>query len=42
VIIDGEVFKQGISTPLLKFLEDDEAYYVMNEIHRGICDMHTG
>jgi len=42
IIIDGEVFRLVISTLLLKCLNDDEAQYVMNEIHKDIYDMHLG
>ncbi|XP_020231907.1 uncharacterized protein LOC109812370 [Cajanus cajan] len=36
-----ELFKRGFSMPLLKCLDTDQANYVMNEIHRGICGMHS-
>lgn len=42
IIIDGEVFRLVISTLLLKCLNDDEAQYVMNKIHRGIYGMRSG
>nr|KYP35063.1 Transposon Ty3-I Gag-Pol polyprotein [Cajanus cajan] len=38
----GDLFKKGFSTPLLKCLNPDQAQYVMDEIHRGICGMHSG
>nr|KYP45267.1 Transposon Ty3-I Gag-Pol polyprotein [Cajanus cajan] len=37
-----ELFKRGFSMPLLKCLDTDQAKYVMDEIHRGICGMHSG
>nr|KYP37480.1 Uncharacterized protein Mb2253c family [Cajanus cajan] len=37
-----ELFKRGFSMPLLKCLDTDQANYVMDEIHRGICGMHSG
>nr|KYP69279.1 Gypsy retrotransposon integrase-like protein 1 [Cajanus cajan] len=37
-----ELFKQGFSMPLLKCLDTDQANYVMDEIHREICGMHSG
>nr|KYP31996.1 Transposon Ty3-G Gag-Pol polyprotein [Cajanus cajan] len=37
----GELFKRGFSVPLLKCLDPDQAEYVMSEIHRGICGMHS-
>ncbi|XP_020215669.1 uncharacterized protein LOC109799508 [Cajanus cajan] len=42
IIINGELFKRGISTPLLKCLTTSQATYVIKEIHQGICGMHTG
>ncbi|XP_020209149.1 uncharacterized protein K02A2.6-like [Cajanus cajan] len=37
VIVKDELFKRGISAPLLKFLTTPQAAYVIEEIHRGIC-----
>nr|KYP55239.1 hypothetical protein KK1_001446 [Cajanus cajan] len=42
VIIEDELFKRGVSTPLLKCLTASQAAYVIKEIHQGICDMHSG
>nr|KYP31625.1 hypothetical protein KK1_047960 [Cajanus cajan] len=42
VIVGDELFKRGISTPLLKCLTAPQAAYVIKEIHRGICGMHSG
>nr|KYP76554.1 Retrovirus-related Pol polyprotein from transposon 412 [Cajanus cajan] len=42
VIVGDELFKRGISTPLLKCLTTPQAAYVIEEIHRGICGMHSG
>nr|KYP58025.1 Transposon Ty3-I Gag-Pol polyprotein [Cajanus cajan] len=42
VIVGDELFKRGISTPLLKWLTAPQAAYVIEEIHRGICGMHSG
>nr|KYP38470.1 Retrovirus-related Pol polyprotein from transposon 412 family [Cajanus cajan] len=42
VIIGDELFKRGISTPLLKCLTAPQAAYVIEEIHRAICGMHSG
>nr|KYP65790.1 hypothetical protein KK1_012056 [Cajanus cajan] len=42
VIVGDELFKCGISTPLLKCLTTPQAAYVIEEIHRGICGMHSG
>nr|KYP75181.1 Retrovirus-related Pol polyprotein from transposon 17.6 [Cajanus cajan] len=42
VIIAGQLYKRGFSTPLLKCLDPHEADYVMREVHEGICGMHSG
>jgi len=42
VIIGEDLYKRGFTAPLLKCLSADEAKYVMNEVHNGICGMHTG
>nr|KYP60222.1 Transposon Ty3-I Gag-Pol polyprotein [Cajanus cajan] len=42
VIIRDELFKRGVSTPLLKCLIASQAAYVIKEIHQGICGMHSG
>nr|KYP60391.1 Uncharacterized protein Mb2253c family [Cajanus cajan] len=40
-IVEGELFKKSISAPLLKCLTKAQATYVIEEIHRGICGMHS-
>nr|KYP38741.1 hypothetical protein KK1_039990 [Cajanus cajan] len=42
VIVGDELFKRGVSTPLLKCLTAPQAVYVIEEYHRGICGMHSG
>uniref|UniRef100_A0A0R0KFM4 Uncharacterized protein n=1 Tax=Glycine max TaxID=3847 RepID=A0A0R0KFM4_SOYBN len=42
VILDGELFKRGLTTPLLKCLNSQQANYVMRELHEGICSLHIG
>nr|KYP43561.1 Retrovirus-related Pol polyprotein from transposon 17.6 [Cajanus cajan] len=42
VNVGDELFKRGISTPLLKCLTAPQADYVIEEIHQGICGMHSG
>nr|KYP36124.1 hypothetical protein KK1_042776 [Cajanus cajan] len=42
VIIGDELFKRGVSTLLLECLTASQAAYVIEEIHRGICGMHSG
>jgi hypothetical protein len=42
MIIDGELFKQGVCSPLLKCLSRVESQELMKEIHAGICRAHIG
>jgi len=42
VIIGEDLYKRGFSTPLLKCLNQEQAEYVMNELHNGVCGMHCG
>jgi ribonuclease HI len=40
MIIEGELFKQGVCSPLLKCLSRAEGQELMKEIHAGICGAH--
>jgi hypothetical protein len=40
VIIEGELYKQGIYSPLLKCLSRTEGQELMKEIHAGLCGAH--
>ena len=42
VIIEGELYKQGVCSPLLKCLSRTEGQEVMKEIHTGLCGAHIG
>ncbi|XP_014501831.1 uncharacterized protein LOC106762433 [Vigna radiata var. radiata] len=42
VIIGDDLYKRGFSTPLLKCLSQEEAQYVMDELHNGVCGFHYG
>nr|KYP51927.1 Retrovirus-related Pol polyprotein from transposon 17.6 [Cajanus cajan] len=42
VVIGGQLYRRGFSTPLLKCLNTSEADYVTREVHEGICGMHSG
>jgi hypothetical protein len=37
VIIEGELYKHGVCSPLLKCLSRTEGIELMNEIHAGLC-----
>jgi hypothetical protein len=42
MIIEGELFKQGVCSPLLKCLSRAEGQELMKDIHVGICIAHIG
>ncbi|XP_027346488.1 uncharacterized protein LOC113858178 [Abrus precatorius] len=42
LLLGKELYRRGVSTPMLKCLDDDQANYVMREIHEGICGTHSG
>ncbi|XP_016164307.1 uncharacterized protein LOC107606801 [Arachis ipaensis] len=41
-IIQGQLFKKGLSQPLLKCLRPDQTEYVLREVHEGCCGHHIG
>ena len=41
-VIEGHLFRKGISTPLLKCIGLEEVGYVLAEIHEGSCGHHVG
>jgi ribonuclease HI len=42
VIIEGELYKHGVCSPLLKCLSRTEGMELMKEIHAGLCGSHIG
>jgi hypothetical protein len=42
VIIEGELYKYGVCSPLLKCLSGPEGQELMKEIHAGLCVAHIG
>jgi hypothetical protein len=42
VIIEGELYKHGVCSPLLKCLSRIEGIELMKEIHAGLCGSHIG
>jgi hypothetical protein len=42
VIIEGELYKQGVCSPLLKCLSRTEGQELMKEIHAGLCEANIG
>nr|XP_025703934.1 uncharacterized protein LOC112805819 [Arachis hypogaea] len=41
-IIQGQLFKKGLSQPLLKCLHPDQTEYVLKEVSEGCCGHHIG
>jgi hypothetical protein len=41
-IIEGELYKEGVCSPLLKCISRDEGQDLIREIHSGLCGSHTG
>jgi hypothetical protein len=42
IIIEGELYKQGVCSPLLKCLPRAEGQELMKEIHTGLCGLILG
>jgi hypothetical protein len=42
VIIEGELYKHGVCSPLLKCLSRAEGHELMKEIHTCLCGVHIG
>ena len=41
-ILNDELYKRGYSQPYLRCVEKEEARYILEEVHGGICGDHTG
>ena len=41
-ILNDTLYKRGFSMPYLKCVDKEEAKYILEEIHQGICGDHTG
>ena len=41
-ILNDTLYKRGFSMPYLKCVDEEEAKYVLEEIHKGICGDHAG
>ncbi|XP_017408416.1 uncharacterized protein LOC108321234 [Vigna angularis] len=42
LLVGDNLYRRGFTTPLLKCLGVEEACYVLNELHNGICGFQTG
>ena len=41
-ILNDDLYKRGFSMPYLKCVDEEEARYILEEIHGGICGDHAG
>ena len=40
-ILNDALYKRGFSMPYLKCVDEEEARYILEEIHRGVCGNHA-
>ena len=41
-LYDGQLYRRGFSTPLLKCVDLVEGNYILQEIHEGVYGNHSG
>ena len=41
-LLNDAFYKRGFSLPYLKCVEEDEARYMLEEVHKGICGDYSG
>ena len=41
ILYDGQLYRRGFSTPLLKCVDLTEWNYILQEIHEGVCGNHS-
>ena len=41
-ILNDALYKRGFSMPYLKCVNEEEARYILEEIHGGVCGDHVG
>ena len=41
-ILNGTLYKRGFSMPYLRCVNEEEAKYILEEIHEWICGDHAG
>jgi len=42
MVLNDELYKRGFSQPYLRCVEEEEAKYVLEEVHGGVCGDHMG
>ena len=40
-ILNDTLYKRGLSMPYLKCVDEEEAEYILKEIHEGVCGDHA-
>ena len=41
-MLNDDLYKRGFAQPYLRCIEEEEAKYVLEEVHGGICGDHMG
>ena len=41
-MLNDELYKRGFSQPYSRCVAEEEARYVLEEVHRGVCGDHMG
>ena len=41
MILNDTLYKRGFSMPYLKWVDEEEAKYILKEIHEGVCRDHA-
>ena len=42
ILLNDKLYKRGFSQPYLRCVEEEEAKYVLEEVHGGVCGNHMG
>jgi len=42
ILIGAELYQRKFSRPLLKYVDKDQDEYILDELHQGICSLHSG
>ena len=41
-MLNDDLYKKGFAQPYVRCIEEEEAKYVLEEVHGGICSDHMG
>ena len=41
-IVGSELYRRGYARPLLKCVTNEQAQYILKELHQGMCGLHIG